>query len=299
MLASASPSAGSGQGERAVVWVSLEGDGQVAKVDVASGRILRRLDTPGGPHNITVAPDGTVVVALWGSDRIAIVRDGDVTLVELGGAPHDVKIARNLAVVANQGSARVQLVKLDGTLQRRILLAADPHDLAVNPGERRAWVTLEGRDELAVVNLLRGAPVRYVPTGQRPHDLLFAPDGNLWVTDWKGELHVFSVPRGRLLKTIPLGVEAHHLAFTPDGRFAWITDHGAGRVYVVRVRTVRVVASIAFPGEPHHVAITPDGLWAVVADHQNGRLLVYSVERRRRVDAVRVGSEPHGVWAVS
>jgi hypothetical protein len=79
------------------------GNGELAKVDVAEA-VLRRVDTRGGgPHNTTVAPDGTVVAALWASDRIVIFRDGERTFVELGGAPHDVKIARNIVVVANPG----------------------------------------------------------------------------------------------------------------------------------------------------------------------------------------------------
>jgi DNA-binding beta-propeller fold protein YncE len=282
-----------------VVWVSLEGDGELAKVDVVDG-VLRRVDTRGGgPHNITVAPDGTVVAALWSSDRIVIYRDGERRFVDLGGAPHDVKIARNMVVVANQATERVQLVKLDGTFVRRILLKADPHDLAIDANERRAWVTLEGSDDLAVVDLLdRGEPVRYVDTDGSPHDILFAPDGRLWVTDWNGALHVFSGRRGRLVESIPLGDEAHHLDFTPDGRFAWITDHGAGAVFVLRVRTVNVVERIDFPGEPHHVTVLRNGRRAVVADHANGRLVVYEVETRELRRTLPVGSEPHGVWAV-
>ncbi|MBI2238046.1 MAG: YncE family protein [Actinobacteria bacterium] len=277
-------------------WVAAEEAGRTVLVDVTAGEIVERFRTPGGPHNIAVGADGTVAVALWGSDRIALIREGTVRFVELGGAPHDVKFADDTVVVANQGSDRVQIVTLDGELLRRIRLPADPHDLAVDLEGRRAWVTMDGRDELAVVNLIRRAPVRYVPTGERPHDLLFASDGRLWVTDWAGELHVFS-PRGALLRTIPLGVEAHHLVFTPNGRWAWITDHGAGRVFVIRTRDLRVVASKRFPGEPHHVAVTADGRRVVVADHENGRLIVYEAGTRRRVDTIRVGAGPHGVWA--
>jgi hypothetical protein len=128
-----------------IVWVALEGDGELAKVDVADG-VLRRVDTRGGgPHNITVAPDGTVVAALWASDRIVIFRDGERTFVELGGAPHDVKIARNMIVVANQTTERIQLVKPDGTFLRRILLKADPHDLAIHLNERHAWDHARGK----------------------------------------------------------------------------------------------------------------------------------------------------------
>ena len=281
------------------VWVALEEEGRLAEVVLGEG-VRRRIDTRGGgPHNIAVAPDGTVVAALWASDRIVIVRDGERTFVDLGGAPHDVKIARNMVVVANQGSARVQLVELDGTFVRRILLRADPHDLAIDPRQRRAWVTLEGSDDLAVVDLVRRRePVRYVDTHGRPHDILFAPDGRVWVTDWAGALHVFEGRRARLVRSIPLGVEAHHLDFTPDGRFAWITDHGAQALFVLRVGRVEVVERIAFPGEPHHVTLLPTGRRVVVADHANGRLVVYDARSHDLLRTIPVGRGPHGVWAV-
>jgi YVTN family beta-propeller protein len=297
-LVSAAPTAEGGETDR-IVWVALEGDGELGKVDLAEG-VLRRVDLRGGgPHNITVAPDGSAVAALWASNRIVIVRRGERTFVELGGAPHDVKIARNMVVVANQATERVQLVRLNGTFVRRILLKADPHDLAVDPKQRHAWVTLEGSDDLAVVNLLdRRESVRYVDTDGSPHDILFAPDGTLWVTDWNGALHVLRGPRGRPVASIPLGLEAHHLDFTPDGRFAWVTDHAARELFVLRVRTRRVVERIEFPGEPHHVTVVPGGRRVVVADHANGRLVVYDARTRERVRAIPVGSEPHGVWAV-
>lgn len=284
---------------RRIVWTALEDAGELAKVDVASGEILRRVDTRGGgPHNIVVGTDGTVAAALWASDRIVIVRGGERISVRLGGHPHDVKIARNMVVVANQASERVQLVKLDGTFLREIRLKADPHDLAIDPEQRRAWVTLEGSDDLAVVHLLRRERVRYVSTGERPHDLLFAPNGDLWVTDWEGALHVYRGRRARLVRSIRLGMEAHHLDFTPDGRWCWITDHGAGALFVIRTRTVRVVDRIPFPGEPHHVTILPGGRRAAVTDHEGGRLIVYDTGTHRRVRTIRVGAGPHGVWAI-
>jgi len=298
-LVIASPTtAGAGRRDR-IVWVALEGPGELAKVDVGEG-VVRRVETRGGrPHNLTVAPDGTVVAALWASDRIVIFRGGERSFVDLGGAPHDVKIARNMIVVANQTTERLQLVKLDGRFLRRILLKADPHDLAIDPNERHAWVTLEDSDDLAVVDLLdRREPVRYVDTDGSPHDILFAPDRTLWVTDWNGALHVFTGRRGRLVESISLGDEAHHLDFTPDGRLAWITDHAASAVFVLRVRTVSVVERIDFPGEPHHVTILRGGRRAVVADHANGRLVVYDVQTRQQRRTHSVGSEPHGVWAV-
>src|SRR6266508_4794917 len=75
----------------ALVWVGLESADQVALVDIARGRVIARYATPGGPHNVTVAKDGTAAAALYGSDRLALMHDGHVRFVRLGGHPHDVK----------------------------------------------------------------------------------------------------------------------------------------------------------------------------------------------------------------
>ncbi len=281
---------------RELVWVALESADQIALVDITKGKVLARHDTPGGPHNLTVASDGTAAAALYASDRLVLQRPGRTRFITLGGTPHDVKAAGALFVVANEAARRLDLVK-GGGRAASIELNAEPHDLAVAPGGTRAWVTLNGSDELAIVDLRARRVVRYVETGGRPHDILFAPDGRLWVTDWAGPVHVFD-QRGRLRGVVELAEESHHLAFTPDGRQAWITDHGAQRVFIVDARRLRLVDSLRFPGGPHHVAITPDGTLAAVADHENGTVVVYEVKSRTRVRTVRVGAGPHGVWAV-
>ncbi len=144
---------------------------------------------------------------------------------------------------------------------------------------------------------LRKAKVHYVSTGKAPHDLLFAPDGKLWVTDWNGAIHVFS-KKGRILKTIPLGIEAHHLDFTPGGRQVWITDHAAHRIFVVRTASYTIRKRFEVAGAPHHIAITPDGARAVAADHDRGLLIIYNVSKLARIAKMRVGAGPHGIWAL-
>ncbi len=281
---------------RPLVWVALEDAGQAVLVDIARTQVLARHDTPGGPHNITVAADGTAAVALYASDRLALVRREKTQLVRLGGTPHDVKAAGDLFVVANEAARRIDLVR-NGKRAGSIRLKAEPHDLAVAPGGTRAWVTLNGTDQLAIVDLRARRLLRYLGTGRRPHDILFAPDGRLWVTDWAGPVHVFD-REGRLRGSVTLGRESHHLAFTPDGRQAWITDHSARRIFIVDARRLERIGSLQIRGAPHHVAITPNGALAAVADHDNGTVAVYDVRRRSLVRTVRVGPGPHGVWAV-
>jgi DNA-binding beta-propeller fold protein YncE len=274
----------------------VEKGGGIVEVDVARQKVVRRFRTGGGPHNLTVGPDGTVAATLYGSDAIVLVRQGRLTRVTLGGRPHDVKIARKKVVVANEGAARLDLVSVGGERLGKIPLRANPHDIAVQPGTDRVWASLDGNDRLAVADLSTGR-VRYIPTGDRPHDLLFAPDGRLFVTDWSGALHVFS-KTGKALGTVALGRQSHHLAFTPNGRQVWVTDNALHRIFVVATAGLRILARIRFPGAPHHVAITPDGRVAVVADNTRGSLVIYRVATRRRIGSVAVGQGPHGIWAV-
>jgi DNA-binding beta-propeller fold protein YncE len=281
-----------------VVWVALEGAHKIAKVNLRSREVLKRRSVPGAPHNLTISPSGrTIAAALWSAGSIVVRRNGKQRTVALGGAPHDVKIGGERIVVSNQTEARLDLVTPRGRFRRSIELKADPHDVALRWGGRQAWVTLEGSDDLAVVRIRRPSRVRYVSTGKAPHDLLFAPDGKLWVSDWDGAIHVFS-KRGRRLKTIPIGIEAHHLDFTPDGRQVWITDHAAQRIFVVGTKRYRIRKRFNVSGAPHHIAITSDGDRAAVADHENGRVIVYNVNRLRRGKTIRVGSGPHGIWAM-
>jgi DNA-binding beta-propeller fold protein YncE len=281
---------------RPLVWVGVEDADQVALVDIGSGEVLARHRTPGGPHNVTVAEDGTAAAALYASDRLALIDRGNARLLRLGGTPHDAKATGELFAVANEAARRIDLVSR-GRHVGSIRLTAEPHDLAIAPGGDRAWVTLNGSSRLAVVDLRARRLVRYVETGRRPHDILFAPDGRVWVTDWAGPVHVFD-RGGRLHGRIALARESHHLSFTPDGRQAWITDHSAKRIFIVDARRLERVASLPIRGAPHHVAITPSGGLAAVADHDNGTLAVYDVRRRALMRTVRVGPGPHGVWAV-
>ncbi|MBA2273064.1 MAG: YncE family protein [Actinobacteria bacterium] len=279
------------------VWVALEDAGKVVKVDVASRRVLRRFEVPGAPHNLTVSGNGEVIATLQTTGRIVVVRRGRVRSVSLGASPHDVKIMRGVAVVTNEGAARLDRVSVrSGRVRRAIPLKTNPHDLAISPGGNRAWVTLDGTDDIAIVNLLRKRVRRYLSTGKSPHDVLFAPGGRrVWVTDWRGSVHVFS-RKGELLTSINRGVELHHLVFTRDGRQAWVTDGGGDQVLIISTRSLRVVAAKSIKGSPHHVALTPSGRRVVVADHDRGTLVVFDVATRRRLRTIQVGQAPHGVW---
>jgi DNA-binding beta-propeller fold protein YncE len=287
---------GRSRSDRQLVWVAIEDVAEVAAVNIHNREVIRRHTVPSGPHNLSVAADGTVAVASPTEGKVSIIRRERVREIVLGGSPHDVKWAGNLLVVANEGAARLDLISRTGVKSAAIRLKADPHDVAISEDAVTAWVSLDGSAEIAMVNLERRT-VRYVSTGKRPHDLLFDARGRVWVTDWVGVVHVFT-SGAELVRTLELGTESHHLTFTPDGTEAWITDHGSHQIFVVGTKDLKVRDALPIAGAPHHVAITPDGRRAAVADHDNGALVIYGVATRREIAAIEVGPGPHGVWVV-
>jgi DNA-binding beta-propeller fold protein YncE len=279
----------------AVAWVAAEDGRSVSRVDLEQRAVALTVTVPGRPHNLAALPGGGAVATLPGEGRIVLVDPrGRRTAVRLGGSPHDVKVAGDTLVVANTAATRLDLVGTRGERRGRIALRGRPHDLAVTSDGRGAWVSLEGSDQLAVVDLRARVVSRYLSTGRRPHDLLLGRDGRAWVTDWDGGLDIYA-PSGRLLGEVPLGEEAHHLAFAPDGSRVWLTDSPGRLVFVVDTRSLRTVARLPLEGAPHHLAIV--GGRAAVADNTNGTVILLDAASRRRIGTVRVGAGPHGLAA--
>lgn len=278
----------------AEVWVALESGGLV-RVDVGGARVTARVATGGPAHNLAPAPAGgaAATVAALGA---VVFGDGGPRAVT-GGRPHDVKpAAGGTLVVADGGGRRLVVVGGDRSVVAQIDVPGVPHDLAVTGEGRQAWLTLDASDGLVVVDLDTRRVVRTIATGRRPHDLLFSPQGELWVTDLGGGLYPVD-SGGAVGAVVPLGQEAHHLAFSADGAELWVTDSPGRAVSVVDPRRRVVSTRVALPDSPHHVAVVGDRV--AVADNTRGRLVVLDRASRGIVAEVDVGASPHGVAAAT
>jgi len=114
------------------------GTDHLVEVDPADGRVLRKVVTGKGAHNLFLSPDGRVI---WVNNRVA------GTTEELD--------AKTLAPI------------------RTFRIAGGPDDLAFAP-DGKVWITRRFAESVAVLDPSTGA-VTTVPAGRSPHGIFLNP----------------------------------------------------------------------------------------------------------------------------
>ncbi len=286
---------------------SQEGRPLVIATAEASGQIVVLAGDPVRPiavaragtraHNLTVTPQGTVVVANQGATDVALVSvsaPGRAHRVGVGARPHDVASSedgRRVYVLSEEG-ALVELDPATGVMGTRLQLRRAAHNLAVVGGE--LWITNTAVGEVYVVDARRMELTGRIRLPMPGHDLAVRPEGGeVWVTLWPaGEMVVVDARSRRVIRTVPAGRRPQHLAFDPEGGEVWVTDTGVPRAYVLDASTGRTMATVDLGGASHHVAVGGRRAYLTAAP---AYVVVVDRTTRRVVQRVRVGNAPHDV----
>jgi DNA-binding beta-propeller fold protein YncE len=154
-------------------------------IDVRGRDSTRLMPVAGAPEGIAVTPDGRGVWVGSNRDSVVLVLDaarGAVTDTLRGfGMPYRIAISPDgrLAVVTDPVKAQVRVFAVADRRERHtITVPADslvptaevpgspsPEGVAISGDSRWAFVTLQGRNRVATIDLERGAIVAYAPTG--------------------------------------------------------------------------------------------------------------------------------------
>ncbi len=162
-------------------------DGTISELNVASGENLRVLPVAAFVEGIGVNPNGTEVWVGSNRDRTVSVVDvasGEVThLFEGFGFPYRIAWTNDqaTAVISDPARGEIRVIDASSRQEETIVIPAQnivetaefpnspaPEGIAITPGGRWVYVTLQGRNEVGELDLVTGDIVRTMPTGVWP-----------------------------------------------------------------------------------------------------------------------------------
>jgi WD40 repeat protein len=238
--------------------------GGIVVLDIASEKVLHRLQTPLRPVNsLAFTPDDRRLVATdWHNDlHVFDLASGNEEQVRRdAGRPVTLSPDGRHALTGNW-TGTVRLWRLQSASPVILDHGADVRCAAFSPDGR--MIASGGRDKiLRVWNAVSGQSIwATMPTKRGVDSLAFSPDGSqLACGTGDGTVRIFAAQSGHPLITCPSnGAEVDGLAFSPDGtRLALVSRNQVARI--VDVRTGEIKTTLApVTGIPVTVAFARDG----------------------------------------
>lgn len=176
------------------IYTANSAPGTITELDVATQRALRTLPVAPKAEAIGVTPNGREV---WvgssekGTVSIVDVARGSVvkTLSDFG-YPYRIAFTRDarLAVISDPKQGVVRIVRSTGGLAQLIVPipsesvlastefsgSASPEGIAITPDGHTAYVTLQGKNQVAAIELASGRITRYLDTGAWPDGIAYS-----------------------------------------------------------------------------------------------------------------------------
>jgi YVTN family beta-propeller protein len=304
-----------GSGGRLVV-LNKE-DATLVTVDLASGKILGRVPTGEGPHEVAVSEDGrTAFVANYGTgpapgSTISVIdlaahkelRRFDISPLR---RPHGIDFADGKVYFTAEvnrliGRYDPQANQVDwmlGTGQ------AGTHMVLVSRDAARMYTSNIGSNTMTIIE--RGPnPLAWnatvVPVGRGPEGFDVSPDGReLWAAHSQdGGVSIVDVAGKKVTDTIDLKTKrSNRLKFTPDGKTVLISDLEAGELVVVDAASRKETRRLALGRMPEGILISPDGTKAYVAVAGDGHVAVLDLKTLEVTSRIETGKGPDGMaWA--
>ena len=149
-----------------------------------------------------------------------------------------------------------------------------------NPTRKKGYITNQGCDIVAVLDVESNLIMRYIPVGNTPnpevpHTVKISPDGNYWCVCFAaGDVfQIFSTFNDELVATIPLPAGSWNtIAFSSDSKMVYTVDwNSSGQVACIDLqnKTLKKLIGSTTLEWPHGIALLNDTVMYVTANKGN------------------------------
>ena len=298
LMLSASMAGSAWAGGLAIVLNS--GDATLSVLDMARETELRRVPVLREPHHVALSPDGAdLLVGDAGANEVLFLdpHTGDIRRRVPVADPYHLAFSPNGKWLTVTGLARNQVDLYDAAtmaLAKRFPLSSMPSHVTYAPDSSMAYVTLQGTNRLAAIDIRRQAVSWTAEVGATPAGVIWL-DGRLLVANM-GSDHVAVVDPvdGRGEQRIRTGRGAHQLFLSPDRKTLWVNNRVDGTTVALDAATLATIRSYRVPGGPDCIDFAADGkLWITQRFIQKVGVLDPATGA---LQSIPVGRSPHGIF---
>ncbi len=269
-------------------------------VDLATRQELRRIPVLREPHHWALRPGGRELLVgdTGGNELLDLDPTSFALLRRIPVAdPYQLGFSPDGRVLTVNGIARNQVDVYDAAtlkLLHRFPLASMPSHLDYSPDSSMVFVSLQGTDKLAAIDL-RAMQVRWTaPVGHTPAGVMWH-DGRVLVADMGTDFFAVVDPvDGRVERRVHTGRGAHTLFLSPDRKLIWVNNRVEGSTSMVDAATLKVLRTFPLPSGPDDIVFAPDGrLWIT---QRFARTLAVLDPATGAIERAEVGRSPHGIF---
>lgn len=248
---------------------------EVMIFDVASGRLLARLDVGLGPEHFDISPDSRLAyignIEEGTVSAIDLVALKEVARIEGFAEPHGITFSLDgtKAYVANFGAHEVGVIDTKThRLIKRIAVGFDAKVAALNPD--RYLTEIKG-----VANVTLTPDGRYA----------YAADGD------SGLVAVIDTSTDTVVAEVMVGAEPWRAYASPDGRFMLVPNNGDETISVISTETNKVVATLrGGAGMTGINFVNVNGRQKAYAiSSEEGAVTVYDMDDIREINRLKLG----------
>ena len=234
----------------------------LAKVDLATGDEVLRVESCANPHELATSPDDEfVALACYGGQTVDIFRTSDL--------------------------GRVASIDLGDN--------ARPHGIVWH-ANGDLYATAEGRQSVFWIRQPfgpGGAQTFEYSTGkQGSHMIAVAHSGNhAWTTDLGSKTVTrVDLKTRRAPQSVTVGEEPEGIALSPDGETLWVSARGSDMAFALDPDTLERISDVPVGDFPLRIILRPQGDFAVTSDLADGALSVIDTATKTKVRTIAVSS---------
>jgi DNA-binding beta-propeller fold protein YncE len=261
-------------------------------------------------HYVEVGPKGNLLIVSGfktGQVYFADAHTGkELAILKIGKLVQGVNISPTgrVAVAVDASGGAVDVINLSSFEVTHIIpVGKIPHNVVFSPHGHYAYVSVQGADKIAVIDMHTDRLIRDIPIpGFRyPHNMALSPNGEeLWVRNHPkpnqdGHVAVINLITGKVERDIRVGLYHGGMDDLPSGRLAFTTDIGSDTVDVLSPKNLHMVKKIDVGAGPHGVRSGNGGKWVYAATSGGNQLVIINVHTLKVVRRIPLKGK-FGFW---